>query len=238
MPTYPATIAYKETPQGRFIDLRSLSPKAHNTWLLEQVKLAFERRYGGRQAITEYDPQVIAVLSIPLSQREIVFERLRLLQKAKQDYRSLGYQRRADYLRRLAREVGISVRTIERWEALYKKGGLAALANRLPGPGPSGRVSLRTWMKTLVERDWVWGKLTKAQCYRSLVNRVEQLDPQHKKYRAPSKTTVSRFIGDLGPFLHAYREGPEAVKRVFKGVYRAMGRNAHLLSEYCPGEVR
>lgn len=93
-------------------------------------------------------------------------------------------------------------------------------------------------MKTWVERDWVWGKLTKAGCYRSLVNRVQHVDPQRKKYRVPSKTTVSRFITDLGRLLRAYREGPEAVKRVFKGVYRAMGRNAHVLSEYPPGEFR
>lgn len=235
--TYPAAIVYKESPKGRLIDLRSLSPKAHNAWLLQQAKSAFEGRYGpGPQ---ESDPNVRLLRSLPrFDQQENVSKRLRLIGKAKENHRSLGYLKREDYLRELAREEGTSARTILRWESLYKKGGLAALAKRRPGPPASGYVSLPTWMKTWVERDWVWCKLTKVQCYRSLVNKVEQMDPQHKKYRVPSKTTVSRFIRDLGPLLHAYREGPEAVKRVFKGSYRAMGRNAHVLSEYCPGEVR
>ena len=236
--TYPATIVYKETPKGRRIDLRSLSPKAHNAWLIEQMKLAGERRYGGTLPKTECAPRVHAPLSIPLSQWPIVMKRFRLLRKAEENHRRLGYRRRADYLRDIAREEGTSLTTLYRWQSLYRKGGLEALANTPPGPSCSGHPSLRAWMKTWVERDWVWGKLTKEQCYRSLVNRVEQLDPQHKKYRVPSKTTVSRFISDLRPFLQAYREGLEAVKRVFKGVYRAMGRNAHVLSEYCPGEMR
>ncbi|HMD86365.1 MAG TPA: helix-turn-helix domain-containing protein [Terriglobia bacterium] len=238
MPSYPAQIVYKETPKGRLIDLRSLSPKAHKAWLHQQVKLAWERHYGSSPAITEYDPKVIAALSIPPSQVDVVLKRLRVIEKAKENRWQLGHLRRGDYLKELARKEGTSVGSILRWELLYKKGGLAGLVNKLPGPAPSGHVSLRTWMKTLVERDWVWGKLTKVQCYRSLVNKVEQMDPEHKKYCVPSRTTVSRFIKDLGPFLHAYREGPEAVKRVFKGVYRSMGRNAHVLSEYCRSEMR
>lgn len=233
MPTYPATIVYKETSKCRLIDLRSLSPKAHKAWLHHQVKLAWERRYGSSRRVTEYDPQVIAALSIPPSQEDVVIKRLRVLRRAKENHRQLGYQRRGDYLKELAREEGTSARSIRRWELLYKKRGLPALVNRLPGPLPSGCVSLRTWMKTLVERDWVWGKLTKAQCYRSLVNKVQHLDPEHMKCHVPSKTTVSKFIRDLGAYLHAYREGPEAIRRVFKGVYRAMGRNAHVLSKYC-----
>jgi len=201
--------------------------------VLQQLKLAWERRYGSSQPVTEHDPQVTAALSIPLSQREVVFKRLRVLRRAEENHRKLGYLRREDYLKELTQEERTSVRTILRWESLYKKGGLAALANRRPGPPHAGHVSLRTWMKTWVERDWVWSKLTKVECYRSLVDKVEHLDPQHKKYHVPSRTTVSRFIGELGPVLHAYREGPEAVKRVFKGVYRAMGPNAKVLSEYC-----
>ena len=237
MPSYPAKIVYKETPKGRLVDLRSLSPIAHKAWLRQQIKSAHERRYG--PGPDESDPAVRSLLSLPPNyQRETVLRRLRVVEKAKQNHRSLGHVRRIDYLEDIAREYGISVNTILRWMSSYNKRGLAGLVDRLPGPAPSGHVSLRTWMKTLIERDWVWGKLTKVQCYRSLVNKVDQVDPQHKKYRVPSRTTVSRFIGDLGPFLHAYREGPEAVKRVFKGVYRAMGRNAHVLSKYCPGEMR
>jgi hypothetical protein len=162
----------------------------------------------------------------------IVLRRQRVVEKAKEYHRRLGYLRRTDYLIDLAREEGTSVRTIQRWESSYRKGGIGALVDRLPGPPPQGHISLRTWMKTWVERDWVWGKLTKVQCYRSLVNRAEQLDPQHKKYHVPSSTTVSAFIRDLGPLLHAYREGPGAVKRAFKGIYRAMGPSARVLSEY------
>jgi len=235
MPSYPAKIVYKETPKGRLVDLRSLSPEAHKAWLLQQAKLAYERCHG--PGPLESDARVRSLQWLPpLDQRDTVLRRVRVLERAKQNHRSLGYLRRVDYLRDLAREEGITVKTIFQWESLYRKGGLAALANKRPGPPPSGHVSMRTWMKTWVERDWVWGKLTKVQCYRSLVNRVEQLDPQHKKYHIPSETTVSRFIRDLGAFLHAYREGPEAVKRVFKGVYRAMSRNAHVLSEYCPAK--
>lgn len=90
-PTYPATIVYKETPKGRRIDLRSLSPKAHNAWLVEQMRLAGERRYSGTLPKTEYDPPVPAPLCIPLSQRPIVMKRFRLLRKAEENHRRLGF---------------------------------------------------------------------------------------------------------------------------------------------------
>ena len=71
MPSYPAKIVYKETSKGRLVDLRSLSPDAHKAWLLQQVKLAWEHRYGRSRVVTDYDPQVIAALSIPPSQVDV-----------------------------------------------------------------------------------------------------------------------------------------------------------------------
>jgi hypothetical protein len=232
MPSYPARIIHRVTPKGRAIDLRSLSPDAHNAWLRQQVRLAWERRYGSRRPEREIEAEVTATPLVPPTQVDIVLKRLRAVQKAKEDHLRLGYHSRTEYLSDIAREEGTAVRTIQRWESSYGKGGIDALVDKAPGPPRSGHVSLHTWMKTCIERDWVWGKLTKVQCYRSLVKRAAQLDPEHKKYRVPSSTTVSAFIRDLGPFLHAYRKGPEAVKRAFKGIYRAMGPSVHVLTEY------
>lgn len=226
---YPASILWKDAQDGRLVDLRSLSPVALNAWLLKQVQFAFLQRFGPQP---ETDPATASALSIPANQCDVVFKRLKIVEEALSNFRAAGFQCRADYLQYLACHHETSVRTIWRWCSKYRRDGLRGLADTRPGPAPSGHPSVEVWMRTWIMRDWIWGKLTKAQCYASLILKSKQLESNGIKSRVPSRTTISQFITSLGPLLHAYRNGPLAVKRAFAGIYRALGKTALVLLEW------
>lgn len=230
-PEYPTPIHWKQGPQGRLVDLRSLSPRAHKSWLNDQLRIVGERRFGPAPSI---EPDTLAAPSLSERERDTVIRRIGVVKRAGGDFRLLGYRTQRDYLADLAREYGSSRATIERWCLRYRKDGLVGLVDKAPGPARSGHPSLSCWMQTWIERDWIWGKLNKAQCYESLQQRAHELDPSGRTHRVPSRATVKSFITDLGPFLHAYRHGPEAVKRALIGSYRLMGPLASVLLNW-PG---
>ena len=132
----------------------------------------------------------------------------------------------------LANRESCSVRTLNRWNSAYKKEGLAGLQDTRPGSAPSGPRSLDVWMRTWVERDWIWAKLTKTQCYRSLVKKIKRVNSLGGRYSMPSKSSVFRFIGSLSPILQAYRFGPTAIKRTFGRYYSILGDRALVLGEW------
>ena len=225
-PDYPTPIIWNNGPRGRLVDLRSLSPSAHTEWLTRQLNsIADPPRY-------KFTPAELAVLSIPESQKDTVARRLRVVHQCNTDHRLLGYRRRGNYLKELANRESCSVRTLNRWNSAYKKEGLAGLQDTRPGSAPSGPRSLDVWMRTWVERDWIWAKLTKTQCYRSLVKKIKRVNSLGGRYSMPSKSSVFRFIGSLSPILQAYRFGPTAIKRTFGRYYSILGDRALVLGEW------
>ncbi|HTV56457.1 MAG TPA: helix-turn-helix domain-containing protein [Terriglobia bacterium] len=148
------------------------------------------------------------------------------------DLKNAGLQHRADHVAQVACRHGTSVRTVWRWCSKYRRQGLHGLADRRPGPARSGHVSVKAWMGTWIVRDWIWGKLSRPECHERLVLKYQRLEANARFYKLPSTGTVSRFITDLGPLLHAYRDGPEAVKHALSGSYRAMGKSALVLLEW------
>jgi hypothetical protein len=209
---------------GRLILARSLSfdgqQRARETLLRNAVSPKIQPASGQPNLFprTEVDDQIEA-LKLPDSQRDVILRRYRIVQVLlNSNWKALGYHSKRDYKRALAKESNISVRSVERLVQTWKKSGdLNDLANDRPGPLPgTGRV-LDADMRAHLYDCYIIKKLIASQCYRSLINYLQQKQKSpgcrvSHIYAIPSRTTAERFLHSLDAIDQAAREGPDALK--------------------------
>jgi hypothetical protein len=167
---------------------------------------------------TEIDDQIEA-LKLPDSQRDVVLRRYRIIQVLlNSNWKALGYRSKREYKRVLAKESKSSVRSVERWVQAWKQSGdINDLAKDRPGPLPGTRSVLDADMRAHLYDSYVIKKLTARQCYRSLINYLQQKQKSpgcrvSHIYPIPSRTTVERFLHSLDAIDQAARQGPDALR--------------------------
>jgi hypothetical protein len=167
---------------------------------------------------TEIDDQIEA-LKLPDSQRDVVLRRYRIVQVLlNSNWKALGYGSKRDYKRALAKESNASVRSVERWVQTWKqRGDINDLAKEPPGPLPGTGRALDADMRAHLYDCYIIKKLTASQCYRSLINYLQQKQKSpgcrvSYIYPIPSRTTVERFLHSLDAIDQAARQGPDALR--------------------------
>lgn len=115
----------------------------------------------------------------------------------------------------LARETGISARTLQRWHQLYRAGGVAAL-----GPRPrTDKGVRRTSPETVAFIERL--ALTRPRPSIATLHRLAIADTQTKKVPAPSYATVREIVQALDPALVTLAlEGPVSYRDKHELVFR------------------
>lgn len=115
----------------------------------------------------------------------------------------------------LARDTGVSLRTLERWHQLYKKDGVAGL-----DPSPrvdSGRRRTDPTVVAFIERL----ALTRPRPSLATLHRLTVAEAQRNNAAAPSYSTVREIIQALDPALVTLAlEGPTSYRDRYELVFR------------------
>ncbi|WP_295125086.1 helix-turn-helix domain-containing protein, partial [uncultured Leifsonia sp.] len=111
----------------------------------------------------------------------------------------------------LARETGISARTLQRWHQLYRVGGLTALDPHARTDRGIRRTSAET--VTFIEKL----ALTRPRPSIATLHRLAVTDATARKVPAPSYATVRQIVQALDPALvtlRRFKGSPQHLKRL------------------------
>ena len=217
--SHPLLWKEREDGPGRLVDPRSMSfdaQKRWRKWLLETADSA-----PGQLSLlprTEIDGEIKA-LNLPRWQRDVVLRRFRVVNLCLNcNWKAQGFNSKKAFLKVLAECNHTSVRSIHRWTCAYRQSGkLEDLASEIRGPKPGAGTVLDLDMRAHLQGCYVLRKLKPSQCYRSLINYLEnkQNSPGCRVdhlYPRPCPSTVKRFLRSLDAIDQAAREGPDALK--------------------------
>jgi hypothetical protein len=207
---------------GKLINSRTMSPEAQERWRQDVLRTAVKPDSESAQLTllprTEIDTKV-AALGLSRSETGVVWRRLKIVKVFEDhNWKAEGYASEGACMDAIAEREQTSKRSIQRWRLAWRQNeNPRDLVAKDPGPKPGTGSKLDADMRAHVIFDWRTKKLTKRQCYRSLVNYLEtkQNSPGCRVdhfYAIPSRTTVERFIDSLDPLDNAARQGADAIK--------------------------
>jgi hypothetical protein len=232
--------AREDGKPGRLVNARSMTFDAQARWrarLLETVEGPKVESASGQLSLlprADIDDQ-IAALKLSQSERDVVLRRYRIVDLClNSNWKAQGYSSKGEFLTALAERNKTSARSIQRWVWAYSQNHrLEDLASEIPGPLRGTGSILDSDMKAHLQGCYLLDKLKPSQCYRSLINYLE--DKQNSVgcrvdhlYPIPSRPTVERFLRSLDPIDHAARNGADALKAACGHIDRTY-RSVHSL---------
>lgn len=136
-------------------------------------------------------------------------------------YRRLGYETKGGYLKTVAAEHKVSVRSLQRWWDTYRDAGagvrgLQALMNDAPGPEPTGP-NLEPWVKLFLDTERLVNRSTREAGYQNLLAEVAARQAAHGVahiYQQPKRSACYSYWASLGKSapIAAALEGRSAIK--------------------------
>ena len=227
---------------GALVNPRSMSPDAQDRWRQEVLKHAAtpsaKPAQIGLLPQTDVDRKfAAAALTLPRSEYDLMVRRYRIVDLClNHNWKKEGYVSKGEFMSALARRNQTTKRSIQRWVWAWNQGEEPLeLARERRGPEPGTGTMLDADMRCHLIRCWTIEKLRLRQCYRSLLNYLEdkQRSPGCKvdyHYHIPSRPTVERFLRSLSALDDAARQGPDALKaacgqidRTYRGLH-SLGR--------------